>query len=173
MWGKVIAGIFVLVGTQGFGIALSQEIKCILYHLNEQKQMLFYIMREISFLHRPMQEIFLSLSERLQKPYDDFVKSVAVKMDNGSGRSLPEIWDEEVTLLEKNRCYPNRNFQYLRRMRRCFCCEEDEMQKESFAMLCQELEEEMNKIKKSKEEKERLIRTLSLLAGILCIVIFI
>ena len=40
-------------------------------------------------------------------------------------------------------------------------------------MLCEEIEEEMNKIKRGKEEKDRLIRTLSLLAGILCIVIFI
>ena len=79
LWGKIIAGMLVLIGTQGFGMALSQEMKCLLYHMNEQKQMLFYIEREIAFLHRPMQEIFLSLSERLQKPYDSFLKKVALE----------------------------------------------------------------------------------------------
>ena len=43
LWGKIIAGLLILIGTQGFGMALSQEMKCILYHINEQKQMLFYI----------------------------------------------------------------------------------------------------------------------------------
>lgn len=173
MWGKIIAGLFILIGTQGFGLALSQEMKCFLYHLNEQKQMLFYMMREITFLHRPMQEIFLSMSERLQKPYDTFIGDVAQRMEDGSGKSLQEIWNEEIEKLEKNRCYPKKTFIYLKKMKRCFHCEEDEMQKESFAMLSEEIEEEISKIKKGKEEKDRLIRTLSLLAGILCIVIFI
>ena len=173
MWGKIIAGLLILIGTQGFGMALSQEMKCFLYHLNEQKQMLFYMMREIDFLHRPMQEIFISLAERLQKPYDSFVRNVARKMEDGSGIGLQEIWDEEIDELKKNRCYDKKAFVYLRQMKRCFHCEEDEMQKEAFAMLSEELEEEMNKIKRGKEEKDRLIRTLSLLAGILCIVIFI
>lgn len=173
LWGKIIAGMLVLTGAQGFGLALRQEMKCILYHLNEQKQMLFYIMREISFLHRPMQEIFLSLADRLQKPYNVFLKDIADNMDNGSGRTLQEIWDEELDTIEKNRCYPKAITRYLRRMKRCFCCEEDEMQKEAFAMLCEELEEERKKMQKSKDEKDRLIRTLSFLAGILCIMIFV
>ena len=100
MWGKIIAGLLILIGTQGFGMALSQEMKCFLYHLNEQKQMLFYMMREIDFLHRPMQEIFISLAERLQKPYDSFVRNVARKMEDGSGIGLQEIWDEEIDELE-------------------------------------------------------------------------
>ena len=173
MWGKIVAGMHVLIGTQGFGMALSQEMKCILYHMNEQKQMLFYMEREISFLHRPMQEIFFSLSGRLQKPYDSFVKRVAEQMDDGSGRGLADIWEMEIDELYKNKCYPSKTFFYLSRMKRCFCCEEDEMQKEAFAMLSFELEESMDKMRKGKEEKDRLIRTLSLLAGVLCIVIFI
>lgn len=173
LWGKIVAGVFVLIGTQGFGVALNQEMKCYLYHMNEQKQLLLYIIREISFLHRPMQEIFLSVAERIQKPYDSFLKTVALRMEDGSGKSLLDIWEEEINELYKNKCYPNKTFSYLTHMKRCFRCEDHKMQKEAFQMLCQELEEEMNKLKKSKEEKEKLIRTLSLLAGILCIVIFI
>lgn len=173
LWGKIIAGMLVLIGTQGFGMALSQEMKCLLYHMNEQKQMLFYIEREIAFLHRPMQEIFLSLSERLQKPYDSFLKKVAEQMDDGRGRALSDIWIAEIEELYKNKCYPSKTFFYLSQMKRCFCCEEDEMQKEAFVMLGHELEEEMDKMRKGKEEKDRLIRTLSFLAGVLCIVIFL
>lgn len=173
LWGEVVAGLLVLVGAQGFGTALSQEMKCMLYHMNEQKHMLFYIQREIAFLHRPMQEIFITLSERLQKPYDSFLKNVAMKMEDGSGRGLSNIWEEEIEELYGNRGYPKRTFFYLSQMTRCFYCEEDEMQKEAFAMISHELEVEIEKMRKGKEEKDRLIRVLSLLAGILCIVIFI
>ena len=172
LWGKFIAGILVVIGTQGFGVALSQEMRCKLYHLNEQKRMLFYAMREIAFLHKPMQEIFLSLSERLQKPYDIFLKNVADKMEDGSGRNLSVIWQEEVLEVDKHACYPKNTFYYLEKMQNYFQCEEDEMQKESFDMLYQELVEEIEYIKKYKKEKDKLIKTLSLLAGMLCIVIF-
>lgn len=173
LWGELVAGMLVLIGAQGFGTALSQEMKCILYHMNEQKQMLFYIEREIAFIHRPMQEIFLSLSERLQKPYDSFLKRVAEKMEDGSGRGLSSIWKEEIDELYRHGGYPKKTFFYLSQMTRCFCCEEDEMQKEVFAMLSHEVGEELKKMRREKAEKDRLIRTLSLLAGILCIVIFI
>lgn len=173
MWEKIIAGVLVLMGAQGYGVALSHEMKCYLYHMNEQKQMLFYIRKEISFLHKPMQEIFFSVAERMQKPYDSFLQRVAERMEDGSGKSLPDIWAEEIEGLYKNECYPKKAFFYMTHMKRCFRCEDDNMQKESFHMLSHELEEEMDKLKKSKNEKERLIRTLSLLAGILCIIIFV
>lgn len=173
LWGELVAGMFVLIGAQGFGKALSQEMKCILYHMNEQKQMLFYIEREIAFIHRPMQEIFLSLSERLKKPYDSFLKRVSDKMEDGSGKGLSSIWKEEIDALYKNGGYPKKTFYYLSQMTRCFGCEEDEMQKQAFAMLSHEIGEELEKMRKEKAEKDRLIRTLSLLAGILCIVIFV
>ena len=47
------------------------------------------------------------------------------------------------------------------------------MQKEAFSIVSHELEEELERMKKDKKEKDRLIRTLSVLAGILCIVIFL
>ena len=173
MWGEFVAGIFVLLGALGFGAALSQEMKCILYHMNEQKHMLFYIEREIIFLHRPMQEIFLNIAERLQKPYNTFLLRVAEKMEDGSGRSLVTIWETEIEELNKKRSYPKMTFFYLNQMARCFCCEEDVMQKEAFAIVSHELEEEFEKMRKDKKEKDKLIRTLSFLVGILCIVIFL
>ena len=173
LWGEFIAGIFVLTGAIGFGMALTQESKCILYHMKEQKQMLFYIEREIMFLHRPMQEIFWNIAERLQKPYDTFLLHVAEKMEDGSGRNLITVWEAEIEELYKKKGYPKTTFFYLRQMTRCFCCEEDVMQKEAFSIVSHELEEELERMKKDKKEKDRLIRTLSVLAGILCIVIFL
>lgn len=172
MWGEFIAGILVLIGALGFGMALTQESKCKMYHMNEQKHMLFYIERDIMFLHRPMQEIFLNLAERLQKPYDIFLMRVAEKMEDGSGRNLVTVWEREIEELYKEGGYPKSTFFYLNQMTRCFYCEEDVMQKEAFSMVSKELEEELEKMRRDKKEKDKLIRTLSFLAGILCIVIF-
>lgn len=47
------------------------------------------------------------------------------------------------------------------------------MQMESLKLLETELAEEIDSRSEEKEEKSRLIRTLSLLAGIFCIILFI
>ena len=173
MWQKAIAAVLVLCGAQGFGYALCQEMQCILYHDLEQKQMLLYIIREISFMHRPMEEIFSKIGERLQQPYGEMVTDVAKQMETEYGKGLHEIWRERVFQMQRERKYPDRAIEHLCKIGESLGCEEDDMQIASLTLLSKELEEEIENIKSRKEERSRLIQTLSLLAGIFCVVLFL
>lgn len=135
--------------------------------------MLLFMIREISFLHRPMQEIFVAVGERLKEPYPDFLMAVSKRMEQRSGKNLQEIWHEEAQQLQKEVLCPKEAVKMLLRIGECFGCEEDKMQMESLKLLETELAEEIDSRSEEKEEKSRLIRTLSLLAGIFCIILFI
>ena len=173
MWEKTFAGMCVMLGATGFGWSVCQEMKRVLFHLEEQKHMLLYIQREISFMHRPMQEIFVSVSSRLKEPYQSFVLAVSASMEERDGRTLREIWRSGVEALQKNGDCPNEAARMLHRMEECLGCEEDKMQVDALGLLEAELSELINARAKEKEEKSRLIQTLSVLAGIFCIVLFI
>ena len=173
MWQKAVAGICVMVGAFGFGLSLCQEINSVLLHFKEQRRMLLFIYREISFLHRPMQEIFAAVGERLKEPYPDFLMAVSKSMEQRSGKNLQEIWREEAEQLQKEGACPKEAVKMLLRIGECFGCEEDKMQMESLKLLETELADEIDSRSEEKEEKSRLIRTLSVLAGIFCIIIFI
>lgn len=173
MWEKTVAGILVMLGAFGFGIALCQEMQCALYHFQEQKRMLLYMKREIAFLHKPMQEICDAAGRKLEEPYGSFVKQVAERMENGRGQSLYTIWNEESRKLGKLGKCPARAVESLIMIGNSFGCEEDEMQMETFLLVMNELEEDICKIKKEKEEKSRLIKLLSFMTGIFCIVLFL
>lgn len=173
MWEKAIAGTLIILGTQGLGLTFCQEIQSKIYHEKEEKQMLLYINREIDFLHRPMMEIFEGIKERVKEPYQSFLKEVAIRMGSGEGQSLQCVWREETQKLEHKGMYPKEAICYLYRIGECFGCEEDELQISTLSLLQKELEEDIEKMKKTKEEKGRMIQTLSLLAGIFCVVIFI
>lgn len=173
MWEKAVAATLVLTGAQGFGFALCQEMQCRLYHDKEQKQMLLYITGEITFLHRPMQEIFFCISNRLQEPYRTFTRTVAERMEEERGKGLHSIWEEEVNHMQHTRSYPEKAMLHLHKIGACFGCEEDELQIATITLMQKELEEEIESIKQGKEEKSRLIQTLSLLAGVFCIVLFL
>lgn len=173
MWEKFIAGILVIVGTQGFGYALCQDMQCRLYHNNQQKELLLYIVREISFLHRPIAEIFEAVSEKIGVPYNEFTHTVARRMNEGNGEELGTIWKEETYKLKNNRCYPKTAIQNLLRIGKCIDCEEDEMQIETLNIIRMELDDDIKKTRCESDEKTRLIRPLSLIAGIFCVVLFL
>lgn len=173
MWQKTVAAALVLCGAQGFGYALCQEMKCMLYHDTEQKQMLLYMTREIAFLHRPIQEILEQTGEKLQEPYRSLTLEVACQMKKEDGRSLHTLWNEQTYKLRERRYYPTAAMDNLARIGECLGCEEDEMQIASLRLLMGNLDEEIEKLKCRKEERSRLIQTLSLLAGIFCIVLFL
>lgn len=173
MWEKTFAGVCVMVGASGFGWFICQEMNKVLFHFKEQKHMLLYMIREISFMHRPMQEIFANVSGRLKEPYQSFLLEVAACMEERDGKNLQDIWRDKAEILQKNGACPKESARMLLRVGECFGCEEDKMQTDALKLLEAELTELINTKSKEREEKGRLIQTLSVLAGIFCIVLFI
>lgn len=173
MWYQAIAGGLVMVGAYGFGLALCQDIRCLLFHLEQQKHMLLYFERETDFLHRPIQESFEVIADRLSTPYKEFALGITSAMKNADGRGFREIWEMCLEEYSKQNGYPKKAMEYLKRIGTGIGSEEDTLQIELCVMLRSEIEEEIEKIKQEQTQKRRVIHTLSLVGGILCIVIFI
>ncbi len=173
MWQKTIAGMLVIIGTFGFGRALCNDINCVLYHLKEQRRMLTYIINEISFMHKPMQEIFEIINEKLNEPYKTFIKNILKEMDNRNGIKLEDIWKKEVKNIKNTNAYPQKAVSNLLAFKSCFGEQKDKMQIEAFRMFEAELCEEINRLSKEKAEKCKLIQTLSILTGVFCVILFI
>ncbi|MBE5877587.1 MAG: hypothetical protein E7290_11960 [Lachnospiraceae bacterium] len=173
MWYQAIAGGLVMAGAYGFGMALCQDMRCLLYHFEEQKRMLLYFERETDFLHRPIQESFDVIADRLATPYKELALGIADAMKNSQGMCFREIWRGKTEELAKGNSYPEKAMEYLRRIGDGIGSEEDTLQVELCAILRKELEEEMDKLKFERAQKSRVIHTLSLVSGILCVVMFL
>lgn len=173
MWEKAVAGILVITGAFGFGRALCNDMSCILFHLKEQKHIILYMVNEIAFLHKPMQEIFESIEERLNEPYKSFIQNIINEMKMGQGISLENIWDKEIKKIKAQKAYPKKAIENLFRFKSCFGGEKNQMQIEQFKLLEMELDDEIKRYIREKEDKSKLIQTLSVLTGIFCVVLFI
>jgi stage III sporulation protein AB len=173
MWQKLIAATLCLTGSCGFGFSLCREMTKAITELKIQKQMLSYITGEISYLHRPLEEIFDILSERLDTPFDIFLKNISDEMKSRNGRTLKNIWNNNATILEKQHVISKLNIKYLKRTADCFECEGDRIQVETFELLIQEIDQEIENLAERKKENSRLISVLSALTGVLCIVLFL
>lgn len=173
MWYQAIAGCLVMIGAYGFGMALCQDMRCVLYHLEEQKRLLLYFGRETDFLHKPIQESFDSIADRLLPPYREFAAAIVKEMRRGDGRSFREIWQHETSILQASHHYPNLAIEYLERIGDGIGSEEDALQVELCELLRKELDEEVGRLKAEKAQKGRVIHTMSLVCGILCVVLFL
>lgn len=174
MWQKIIASILIMMGAQGFGIALCQNMKNLEYHLQQQKQLVRYVIEEINFIQRPISEIFEEHCERLGNPYQSFIREVARHMNHVQGQGLSQIWEKEINNSIKNGCYyPAEALDMLFEIGKKLGGQEERVQIAVLHMLETELEEKIKKQRKEKAEKGRLIRTLSLLVGVFSIVILL
>lgn len=173
MWEKAVAATLVIIGTQGFGCALCQEMQSKLYHEKEEKQMLLYMRNEIEFLHRPLQEIFDEIKDKVKEPYGTFLKNVSKRMQQGDGKTLKCLWYEELCKLEKGKSYPKEAMEYLKRIGENLGAAQDTFQSSALKLLQMELEDDINKNKKIKDEKTKLIQTLSLITGVFCVIVFV
>ncbi len=159
-----------MTGALGFGWSLCSEMSNQIWHLKQQKQILLYISGEIIYLHRPMEEIFDMISTKAESPYDQFLKEVSQRMKERNGKSLISIWNESIQstvgLIQTGR-------DYLIKMGDCFAYEGEQLQVQALGLFETELDSEIDRLTQKKNENSRLIKALSTLTGILCIILFL
>lgn len=173
MWQKLIAGACVMTGSLGFGWSLCREMSCEIQQLKQQKQMLLYMIGEITYLHRPMEEIFDIISVKTTAPYDMFLEEMSQNMKERNGRSLTILWQEAIAHLRLKTNISEKGICYLEKMGTCFECEGDGLQIGTLELFGLELDNEIDRLMAKKEENSKLIRALSTLTGILCIILFL
>ena len=172
MWQKLVAGTCVMTGAVGFGLALCAELGSEIAHLKKLKELLLYIIGEITYLHRPAAEILSMAAQRMGAPYAVFLEQTAQQLEARDGLTLPEIWNANIGLMGEAEI-PKEALRYLERMGTCFGCEGDKMQIEYFSLFERELDERISVLSAKQSENSRLISALSALTGVLCIVLFL
>lgn len=173
MWQKFVAGACVMTGALGFGWTLCGEINSDIWHLKQQKQILLYISGEITYLHRPMEEILDMTAGRIDPPYDLFLSDISRRMKERDGKSLIGIWNEAIQDRRNGEDLSQVGIEYLARMGNCFEYEGEQLQVEALRLFERELDSEIDRLTVKKNENSRLIKALSTLTGILCIILFL
>lgn len=173
MWQKFVAGACVMTGALGFGWSLCGEMDSNIWHLKQQKQILLYISGEITYLHRPMEEIFDLTVGKAEPPYDLFLSGISRRMKERDGSSLVSIWNEAVRDKTDGADFSQTAVRYLAEMGNCFEYEGEQLQVEALRLFELELDSEIDRLTVKKNENSRMIKALSTLAGILCIILFL
>lgn len=110
------------------------------------------------------------ISTKAESPYDQFLREVSQRMKARNGKSLIAIWNETI---QDRGDFMQIGKDYLLKMGDCFAYEGEQLQVEALGLFGTELDSEIDRLTEKKNENSRLIKALSTLTGILCIILFL
>jgi stage III sporulation protein AB len=94
-------------------------------------------------------------------------------MRERDGKSLVQLWNEAVYDRQDKTELSQTAKTYLLKMGTCFEYEGEQLQAEALGLFVTELDSEIDRLTAKKNENSRLIKALSTLTGILCIILFL
>lgn len=168
---RFIAGCLIIIGSQGLGIAYNRNLSCAIYHLEQQKHMLFYAIGEIGHLRKPLTELLPGMKKVVKEPYQSFLDDVIRKLEENG--PFAGSWRKELEKRIKSNCYPKEAMGYLDRFPDYFIYDGSQTQLEALDLLLQELEERLNMVKAEKQKQGRVVYLLCTVMGIFLVVLFL
>lgn len=172
MFVKILASIFVLTGTLGYGYCLIRDLLFGMRHLETQRKILMMMQGEIHHFHRNFPDTCELVGEKSEEPYHDFLIEVAKEMNAWKGKSLRQIWN-----IELQKAFPNVKkqtyMQTFAHLAEDMNCQESDMQVQTINYAKEMIEEQLHNWKQKYIQNRNLIIWLSGIAGFVCIVLFL
>lgn len=171
MWRYIVTDLMIISGAYGFGYALCNDFRNDIEHLKMQRRILFNIESEIIYLHRTLDEIFEVISEKTIYPYNKFLQKNAKALRERSGKGIIQIWNNNICIIEK--ILNKKTIKYLIKMGKILGNEDGNAQVGEIKLLEKEIDDEIECLEKQLSQKEKIIKTLSLLSGIFILIVFL
>lgn len=171
MWKYIVTGLMIITGAYGFGYALCADFRNELEQLKIQRRILFNIESEIVYLHRTLDEIFDIVSEKTIYPYNKFLLKNAIALRERNGNGVSQIWNNNICMVEN--ILNKKSITYLTKIGKILGNEDIKAQVGEIKMLEKEIDDEIECLEKQLSQKEKIIKTLSLLSGIFILIVFI
>ncbi len=98
---KIIGIIIVILSSTMVGYKMSDNLSLRVTMLKKIKKTIIQLRGEIRYNNTAMPEAFKVIGRRADKPLDDFLINVSNEMDKMEGKTLSDIWKENMHIIEQ------------------------------------------------------------------------
>ncbi len=91
---KLIGIVCIIAGSTGVGMSCAQDLELRIAELAQIRQLVILLKGELRYMHQPLPEAFLHLSEKAASPFREFFVKAAEDMVERKGRSVENIWKQ-------------------------------------------------------------------------------
>lgn len=170
---KLVGCVLVLLCSGALGTAGAWDLKRHCTELQLLKQAIYMLRGEIKYSRATLPEIFGILAERAAAPFSDFFGNLEQEMARQEGRSLKQIWEQEMKRSLADSSLKKEEKRKLGLLGDGLGYLDLEMQLSTIELYLEQLNEDMAKASGELEEKQKLYRSLGIAGGVFLVILLV
>lgn len=173
MYMKMTGSLFLLGAAASIGFLKAEELKMRVKNLRELRRMILLLQGELRFCHAALSEAFAHVSERVEEPYQSFLKETAEQLEMRNGATFRDIWNDKTNKLLCAEGFQKEDVCLLELLGSSLGYLDLAMQTETLNLAIIRTEEAVHTAKKQLESKGRLYQTMGITVGALLTLLII
>lgn len=170
---KIIGMVLIFISCSGIGLTFTYIYKKRLEELSEWRKGIALIKNEINFALTPLPEAFEIVAGRLEKEINIFFKGLGKLLQSSQNNSLENLDDNIIKKMLVDTCLNEKDKVLIVGFIKRLGLLDKESQINNLALHINNMDQEIEKLKKDEEKNNKLYKTLGILSGIFIIVIFL
>ena len=170
---KAAGMIFIVIASSALGAGMSRELAERVKCLSELERLMKVLKGEIQYAATPLPEIFSELSKRTEGNLSAFFAGIAAAMEQRSGSSMGDIFEEQAQRLSRISGLNHRDIQEVARFGRRLGYSDREMQVQAIRLYQEELAAARAQAQEDYRQKAKMYRSLGFLGGCFCALLLV
>lgn len=173
MYIKIIGGLFLMSSATAIGFLKAEELRERVKRLQELKRMMLLLQGELRFHRAELSEAFENVSERMEAPWEDFLKEVSGRLKQRETGGFEHVWIECAKVLLRSEGFIKEDFQLLELLGSGLGYLDLTMQTETLNLTMIRTDEAIEQAKKQQDSKGKLYQTMGVTVGALLTLLII
>lgn len=169
---QILGAFLIIAGSTGVGYMFKKELQQRLFHLTYIKKLIGQIQDEMLYHKSTMPEICESLNKNVIAPYQDLFLRIHKKLLDHSGKSLEDVWKEEIEEIENQIPIHKTDILLVKEIFKG-TFSSGQLQQRELQYYIQKLDDIIKKLEQEIHNKSKVYLCLGVTGGILCTIILI
>lgn len=170
---KLIGIVCIIAGSTGVGMSCAQDLELRIAELLQIRQWVILLKGELRYMHQPLPEAFLHLSEKAASPFREFFVKVGEDMVSRKGQSAENIWKQHLGTCVSGLHMTGKEIKELEKLGNVLGYLDVEMQINALDYYLEQLELSSTEAQEASRSRRKLYQYMGILGGVaLSILIF-
>jgi len=170
---RILGALLLLTGCVGYSHCCCRELRERLESLYELKRMYEQFYSQVDYQLAAFPEACRATAEAVREPFCSMLRSVYAQTERNTGKPLPQIWEEQMSLWFPRFSLKKEDKPLLTGFARSFGCADKELQKQAIENQIAALLLGIRKAEAHLAEREKMIMSFGVMGGLLLVVILV
>lgn len=170
---KILGAVCLLLGAAGFAWSICTEQKRKLLFLKNMKEMYLLLQSEIGYTALPLPEVFRIVGEKMQPPFGEKLLTVSSHMTLERGEDFSDIWNHVMSQCLREISLTDSQEELLLKFPQCLGMNEKLGQANALERYIEELNRSILQMEEGKKNKNKVIMSLGIAAGLFMVIILL